>query len=240
MADLFKKIREYQTSKVATADIGQAVDELMTASTSQRKNFERRWYDNNFFDDGYHFRYLSRTQNKIVDLSEKQNIWAPIRAIPKASRQIRGVANLLVLRDFTPVVYPERINSSQYPPVQGQDEQGQPVQQPNPEYQQALDEAKRIAKSSGHWLEEERRRHDLLEQIAFMVILAAKHSISYMKIWPDAVEEKIKTAIRDAFDIYTVGNVNDLEEAPYLIDAVPKLIAEIKANENFDEIGRAH
>jgi len=240
MADLFKNVREYQTSRVSSANIGQAIDEIMTSATSQRKGFERRWYDNNFFDDGYHFRYLSRTQNKIVDLSERQNIWAPIRAIPKASRQIRGVANLLVSRDFTPSVYPERISKYQYPPQQVMDPQtGQPTEQENPEYKMAMEEAKRIAKSSGHWLEEEIRDKDIPEQLAYMVILAAKHGISYMKIWPDAVEEKIKIAIKDAFDLYILGTVNELEDSPYLIDAVPKLISEIKANEEFDEEQKA-
>jgi hypothetical protein len=233
MAD---KLRDYQTSNISSASIGQAVDEIMTSATSQRKSFERRWYDNNFFDDGFHFRYLSRTQNKIVDLTERQNMWAPIRAIPKASRQIRGVANLLVSRDFTPTVYPERISKYQYPSQQVQDPNtGEMVNQENPEYKLALEEAKRIAKSSGHWLEEEMRDKDLPELIAYMVILAAKHSVSYLKIWPDAVEEKIKVAVRDAFDIYLAGSVNETEESPYLIDAVPKFISEIKANEQFDE-----
>jgi hypothetical protein len=79
------------------------------------------------------------------------------------------------------------------------------------------------------------KEHDIIEQIAFMVLLAAKHGISYMKIWPDAKKERIMTAIRDAFDIYTVGNMNELSDTPYLIDAVPKLISEIKANPLFSE-----
>ena len=232
----FKKIREYQTSKIPSLSIGQAVDEIMTADVSQRKGFERRWYDNNFFDDGYHFRYLSRTQNKIVDLTERQNIWAPIRAIPKASRQIRGVANLLVSRDFTPTIYPERISKSQYPGMQGIDPKtGQPSMQENPEYKMALEEAKRIAKASGHWLEEEMKDKDIVETIAYMVILASKHSVSYLKVWPDAREQKIKIAVKDAFEIYLAGNVLEIEDSPHLIDAVPKYISEIKSNPDFDE-----
>ena len=230
-------IKDYNTSSVSTASIGQAVDEIMASATSQRKGFERRWYDNNFFDDGYHFRYLSRTQNKIVDLTERQNIWAPIRAIPKASRQIRGVANLLVSRDFVPTVYPERISKYQYPQQQQIDPNtGKPIMSDNPEYLEAQKEAKRVAKMTGHWLEEEIRDKDLPEIIAYMVILAAKHGVSYLKIWPDAIEENIKIAVKDAFDIYLLGTANELEDSPYLIDAVPKLISEIKANENFDPV----
>ena len=218
MAELKK---HYRTNSITSLGMGQTIEEILNSASSQRMGFERRWYDNNFFDDGYHFRYLSRTQNKIVDLSERQNIWAPIRAIPKASRQIRGVANLLVSRDFVPTIYPERVAKIQFP---------------NPEeYKMALEAAKDIAKKSGHWVEEEFRNQDIIIKIAQMVILAAKHGVSYMQIWPDAVSETIKTSVLDAFDIYLDGTVTDIEDSPYIIKAIPKFISEIKANENFDE-----
>ena len=213
--------KHYRTNAITSVAMGQTIEEILTAASSQRMGFERRWYDNNFFDDGYHFRYLSRTQNKIVDLSERQNIWAPIRAIPKASRQIRGIANLLVSRDFVPVIYPERIAKVQFT---------DPA-----EYKLALESAKNIAKRSGHWVEEEMRNQDIIIKIAQMVILAAKHGVSYMQIWPDAVSESIKTTVLDAFDIYLDGTVTDIEDSPYIIKTIPKFISEIKANENFDE-----
>src|SRR4030067_3269076 len=111
MAD---KLREFSTSKYSRDQMGDVVEDLVTMAKSARRAFERRWYDNNFFDDGYHFRYLSRTQNKIVDVSNDVNIYNPLRAIPKASRQIRGVANLLVSQDPVPVVYPEKINKASF------------------------------------------------------------------------------------------------------------------------------
>src|SRR3990172_8027636 len=215
-----EKTKHYRTNSITSVAMGQTIEEILTAASSQRMGFERRWYDNNFFDDGYHFRYLSRTQNKIVDLSENQSLWAPIRAIPKASRQIRGVANLLVSRDFVPVIYPERVNKIQFT---------DPA-----EYKMALESAKNIAKRSGHWVEEEMRNQDIVIKIAQMVILAAKHGVSYMQTWPDAVSESIKTSVLDAFDIYLDGTVTDIEDSPYIIKAIPKFISEIKANENFD------
>ena len=61
------KLRKgYDTSAVETKDIGQMVEEMRLLAYGQRRVFERRWYDNNFFDDGFHFRYLSRTTNKII------------------------------------------------------------------------------------------------------------------------------------------------------------------------------
>ena len=85
-----------RTSDIPSENIGKAVDAMIKSFENQRKSFERRWYDNNFFDDGYHFRYVSRSTNRIIDLSERQNVNLPQRALPKASRQIRGVANLLL------------------------------------------------------------------------------------------------------------------------------------------------
>lgn len=213
-------IKNYSTANVSTADIGQAIDELKNFSADERKPHERRWYDNNFFDDGFHFRYLRRTDNKIIDLSSRATMWAPMRAIPKASKQLRGVANLLVSNDPTPVVYPEKIYKGAFNDPE--------------EYEKAMKEAKRIAKTSGHWITEELKKQALNEKFAHMVILSGKHSISWLKIWPDSVSESIETAVRDAFDIYTMATINESKDLPYIIDAVPKLISEIKANESFE------
>ena len=231
MADL----SYYETNKMETGNVGQLVDDLVRKSQDKRHPFERRWYDNNFFDDGYHFRYLSRTENKIVDLSERQTIYNPVRAIPKASRQIRGVANLLLAQDPTPIVYPEEVSKSQYPSSPQLDPAtGQMVMAPNPEYEQARQEAKRVAKAIGHWLEEEFKDQDLLEKLALMAILTAKHGVSYMQIWPDSEKEKIRTQVYDAFDIYLDGTLTEIYDSPYLIKAVPQFIAQIKANPDYD------
>src|SRR5579859_3848540 len=117
-------ISEYSTSKIPTRNIGHTIDEIVKYEMIRRKGFERRWYDNNFFDDGFHFRFLSRSTNKIVDLSERSNIYTPQRALPKASRQIRGVTNLLVSNDPTPVVYPDNIDKTSFPPITTLDQIG--------------------------------------------------------------------------------------------------------------------
>jgi hypothetical protein len=213
---------------ITTDSIGQYVDELITYAKTERRSFERRWYDNNFFDDGYHYRYLQRTTNKIVDLSDRANMYNPMRAIPKASRQIRGLANLLVANDPTPIVYPERVNKSKFiDPATGQlNEQT---------YKMVLEVAKDAAKKRGYWLEQEFRHQELAEKLAFMVILACKHGVSWLQIWPDAVEEQIKTQVYDAFDVYTVGSLTDPEDAPFWGKGVPRLISQIKADERFDK-----
>ena len=212
---------DYNTSSVQTENIGKVVDEMMNYATYARRPFERKWYDNQFFDDGYHFRYWSRTAGKVVDVSNDTSIYSPMRAIPKASKQIRGVANLLVSNDPTPVVYPEPVNEAAFDDPQ--------------EYLKAKKANNKVAKLAGHWIEEEFKNQEISEQIALMIILAAKHGISYMQIWPDAVKEKINTQVYDAFDIYLKGDLNTIYDSPFIIKGTPKTIAEIKANELFSK-----
>lgn|SRR3990167_6054249 len=206
---------------IPTRGIGQSIDEMVESAQSARRNFEKRWYDNNFFDDGHHFRYVSRSTGKIVDLTEGQAGSFPIRAIPKASRQIRGVANLLLAPEYTPVIYPEQVTSVNY-----QDQQ---------EYMEALKLSKDTAKKIGHWLSEEWKKQRIKEKLIYMVLLSAKHGVSYLQVWPDAVEEKIRVQTFDAFDIFLLGNYSSIYDCPFIIKASPKLISNIKANESFDK-----
>src|SRR5258708_5044778 len=105
---------QLKTENTASKHMAQQIDDLLASFYNKRKTFERRWYDNNFFDDGFHFRYVSRQTGKIVDIQENGNNIMPSRAIPKASRQIRGVANLLMLPEYMPAVYPEKVSKSQF------------------------------------------------------------------------------------------------------------------------------
>jgi hypothetical protein len=224
------KTFEKDSSIVPTHDIGQMINEMKMGAEYSRKAHERRWYD------GHHFRYLSRSTNKIIDQSERASMYSPQRAIPKASRQIRGIANLLMSQNPIPTVYPERIMPNQYPPVQQQDPKtGQIVNVPSPQYQQALEQAKDYAKKAGHWLQNEYEDQDIIEKLALMIILAAKYSTSYMQIWPDEKKGPICTQVYDAFDIYLMGNLTEIYDSPFIIKSVPQLITEIQANEAFDQ-----
>lgn len=187
------------------------IDEMIRTASSLRMNFERKWYDNNFFDDGYHFRYVSRTTGKIIDASDSGVKNMSPRAIPKASRQIRGIANLLVQPDYVPVVYPDEMTKMQ-------DEE----------------KAKDDAKKAGIWLEDKWDDLKLKTQLIYMALLAMKNSVSFMKIWKDD-KERINAVTRDAFDVYLMGNVLSIEDSPFIVEATPKLISEIKSNPNFDE-----
>jgi len=216
-----EKLDKYSTSRMESREIGQAIEDMQTIAENRRRSHEKRWYDNNFFDDGHHFRFLSRSTGKIVDLSKRSSIFQPLRVIPKASRQIRGVVNLLMQGDFVPIVYPEKVLKDNY-------------EQPG-EYDQALQLSKTRASRIGHWVTEEWKSLDMFTKLAEMGLLTTKHSISYMQIWPDAVDEAIKTQVYDAFDIFLLGNLTSIYDSPFMIKGIPQQISRIKANENFDE-----
>lgn len=225
------------TSNVLTPQIGAEVDRMMTMAQSQRRSYERKWYDNHFFDDGHHFRFVSRTTNRIVDLQEKGTALNPQRAIPKASRQIRGMINLLLSGAFVPVVRPVKVSKSQFPDIEVQDPQtGEMVKQENPDYTEARKLAKDIAKRTGHWLQEEmQKKQDMESKIAYLLYLAALERVAWIQIYPDPVLEKICTKVRDNFEMYYRGNLVEYEESPFMILAYPKLISEVKANEYYDK-----
>lgn len=223
---------EIDTSSLGTLRIAQEIEDFVFMADMKRKNFERRWYDNNFFDDGYHFRFVSRTTGKIIDISAGRNTLGPNRSIPKASRQIRAIANLLTAIEPFPVVYPQKINSNVYDKVPDPKDPQKMVD--GPDFIAAKKSAKEAAQNIGHWITKEWKRQKFEEKITLAIILAAKHGVSYIQVWPDAVEEEIKSQVWDAFDIYVVGEMNDIEENPMVVKAVPKLISQIKANELFD------
>lgn len=236
MAD---KLDAYSTSKIPSKSMVQTVDEMVQTFKNARKPFERRNYDNNFFDDGYHYRYLQRTTNKIVDLSENASQYSPMRAIPKSSRQIRGVVNLLMQNRYKSVVYPETVSKSQYPDIEVIDPNTQqPISQPNPQYVEARKVAKNIALRTGHWLDKMDKEQNTFAKDALMGILTAKHGVSYMQVWPDAVKEKIVTQVYDFFDIYLDGYLNEIYDSPAIVKVTPMLISQIIANENYDEAAK--
>lgn len=194
--------------------LGLQVDEMVSMVKSRRRKFEQRWYDNNFFDDGYHFRYVSRTTGKILDLNNSSGESDPVRAIPKASRQIRGIANLIMGTDPFPVIYPD-IDKNMPAEIQ--------------------EKRKKWAKNTGLWMEKEWKDKDMKGKLTQMLLLTQKHGVSFLQVYPDFIEEKINMKVYDAFDIYLDGTQSDIEDCPFVVKAVPMLVSKIKANEMFDE-----
>jgi hypothetical protein len=223
-------------SKITTGtysdSMGQAVEEMVEEAIKRRRAHERRWFDNNFFDDGYHFRAVSKTTGKVIDSASRTSGYVE-RAIPRASRQIRGVSNLLFAAEPYPVVYPKRISMAEFPQVPDP-KTGQMV--PSPEYDAAIKQAKEVAQKQGIWLstEWEDEQH-MMTKMLDMFLLAAKNSISYLQVSSDTKRQKIITEVFDAFDIVTYGDLRSLGAVPFITKIKSMDLKEVKTSPLFEE-----
>lgn len=209
-----------QFSQLNSDKIGQALEEMIDRAINQRRRHERLWYENNFFDDGYHFRMLSRKTGRIVDHATGY-AGGVERAIPRASRQIRGVSNLLFAAEPFPVVYPERVSKEQF-------------QNPE-EYQTRLQEAKKIARLQGIWLTTQWEDEQELDiKLIDMMLLAAKNSVAYLKVYSDD-DQKICTVVRDAFDVVLYGDKRNLNDCPFITDTRSRDLQDILSDPMYEK-----
>jgi hypothetical protein len=213
-------------SQTNSEHIGQAVEEMVNTAIRMRKVHERRWFDNNFFDDGYHFRVVSKRTGRVIDHVNYTNGYIE-RAIPRASRQIRGVTNLLFAAEPYPVIYPERITIEQF-----RDQTGQINQQA---YQTVADAAKKTAQLRGNWVTNEWLEQELALKLIDMILMAAKNSVSYLQVFSDTDKEKICTGVYDAFDIVTYGDRRELKEEPFIAKVAPMDLIDVFKNPLFDK-----
>lgn len=214
------------TSQTNSDSMGQAVEDMVNQALQRRRSHERRWYDNNFFDDGYHFRMISRKTGRVIDHVDKQTGFVE-RAIPRASRQIRGVSNLLFAAEPYPVVYPERITMSDYMNAMGQFDQQR--------YDQEKEKMKNIARRQGIWLKNEwEDEQELFTKLIDMIILAAKNSVSYLQVYSDTHSQEIITEVFDAFDLITFGDKRELDMLPFITKTKSMELDEVKNSPMFD------
>ena len=218
-------------SSTSSVGIGQAVEDLTNQAVSQRRSHERRWYDNNFFDDGSHFRVISKKTGRVVDHVNRGQGFVE-RAIPRASRQIRGVSNLLFAAEPYPVVYPERITEADYPKVV---DPKTGKEQPGPEYEAALKKAKDVARKRGMWLSNEwEEQQDLPIKLIDALLLAAKNSVAWIQVYSDPEKQKICTEVFDAFDVIIFGDRRETKDLPFMTKVKPMDFKEVMANPMFD------
>lgn len=209
------------TSSTDTRNVAKAVDALVRNAQDIKKPFTRRWYDNQWFDDGFHYRFVSRTTGKIVDLAENGNIYNPYRAIPKASKQIRGIINTLLQNQYMPIVYPKRLIPDNYNNPQ--------------EYEMAKKATKTEAKKQGLWLQYMWQQQEMKQLVAQLFIIAAKQATSWLKVWPNRELERINVEIVDNWDMYYEGYKHSKADLNFMVEEHPKAIVDIWANEEFDE-----
>ena len=212
-------------AKTSSDHIGQAHEELVNDIVARRRNHERRWFDNNFFDDGYHFRVISKKTGRVVDHTRQTGQYVE-RAIPRASRQIRGVTNLLFTAEPYPVVYPKKITIESFRLPDGSiDEKS---------YVNALEQAKQIARKQGMWLSTEwEEEQDLSIKLIDAMLLAAKNSVSWLQVYSD--EQKICTELYDAFDIMVYGDRREARKLPFIIKTCEMDIMDVLKDKRFSE-----
>lgn len=220
VSDLARKF-SYTSSK----QIGQTVEQIVEQAIMQRRSHERRWYDNDFFDDGYHFRTLNKKTGQVIDHVNRGYGYVE-RAIPRASRQIRGVANLLFAAEPYPVVYPKRITVADF-----RDEAGQVDLEA---YKREMDANKQDAKKKGTWLTNEWDEKEMWLQIIDMIILAMKNSVSFMQVYSDTEKQEIIIKVLDAFDVICFGDRRNIDDLPFITKAQPQDIREAQTNPLFD------
>ena len=218
-------------SQTNSEGIGQSIEELVSQAIMQRRSHERRWYDNNFFDDGYHFRVISKKTGRVMDHVNRGQGFVE-RAIPRASRQIRGVTNLLFAAEPYPVVYPERITEADFPkvvnPQTGKEE-------PGPEYKEAMEKAKETARKRGMWLSNEwEEGQDLPIKLVDALLLAAKNSVSWIQVYSDPQKQKLVTEVFDAFDVVVYGDRRDTKNLPFMTKIKSMDFKEVMSNPMFD------
>lgn len=216
---------KYKTfSEMSDEELKKELASIKTNYEIGRKHWERNWYDNNFFDDGYHYMFVSPDTGVAVDYGVNGNPFEPRRAIPKTSRQIRGISNLLLANRPSPVIYPMKLVKENFSDPQ--------------RYEQVKKAASDLALKVGKWVEIEWDDQELIQsKLPLMMILTAKHSVSYLKMWGNSFEERITSQVRDAFDIYLDGTIA-LEDNQVVIEVAPVPIAQILNNDDYDKDAR--
>lgn len=224
MADTNNAIYHSPDSKA----IGKQIEDMNFQAIMRRRSWERRWYNTNWFDDGLHFRVQSKRTGQIIDHVERNSGFIE-RAIPRASKQIRGIGALLLTPEYYPVVYPERTTEENFRnKITGQVDQ------------QAFEQAKKIAKENarkqGIFLQTTWEDDLQLElKLADMILLTAKNGISFMQLYTDPLTKRVRGDVLDAFDVIMYGDRRELDDLPFITKAMPMDFNEVITSEMFDE-----
>lgn len=208
--------------------IGKMVEDMNFQAIMRRRAWERRWYNTNWFDDGLHFRVMSKRTGQIIDHVQKNSGFIE-RAIPRASKQIRGIGALLLTPEYYPVVYPERTSQEDFRnKITGQVDQQA--------FQQAQEKAKEEARRRGIFVTKTWEDELELEiKLMDMILLTAKNGISYLKVYTDPHTKRVTASVHDAFDVICYGDVRELDDLPFMTFTQPMDFNEVISNEMFDE-----
>ena len=211
-----------------TRAIGKFIEDMNYQAIMRRRSWERRWYNTNWFDDGLHFRTMPRNESVIIDHAQRFTGYVE-RAIPRASKQIRGIGALLLTPDYYPTVYPERISQTEF-----MDKITKQVDMAA--YQKAMQTAKDNARYQGIFIQktwEDELELDL--KLADMILLTLKNGISFLQVYTDPHTGRVSGEVLDAFDIIMFGDKRELSELPFMTKASSVDFNEALSDPRFDE-----
>lgn len=208
--------------------VGKMVEDMNFQAIMRRRAWERRWYNTNWFDDGMHFRVMSKRTGQIIDHVQRYSGFIE-RAIPRASKQIRGIGSLLLTPNYYPVVYPERVTEEDF--------RDKKTGQINIEaYQRSQEYAKQNAHKQGIFLQTTWEDELQLElKLMDMILLTAKHGISFLQIYTDPQTHRIRGDVLDAFDVIMYGDRREIDDLPFITKTSSWDFNEVMSSEIFEE-----
>lgn len=169
--------------------------------------YRRQWYLNDNFYDGRHFVWWRKSTGTIDRVQPPRGM--VLRSIPKSSKAIDTIQNLILANDPRWVVYPEKDMEGNI---------GQPQED--------------IAKRSAQWLDFQWDRLNMKEEIGSLVHYALKFPFSFIQVGFDT---DIWVEVLDAFDVQFQPEVKSLYDSPVLIKTINKNIIDVKNNMAYNE-----
>ena len=181
--------------------------QLFTSYQSIRFRYTRQWYINDNFFDGNHFIFFRKSTGTIDRVSPPKG--TVYRSIPKASKQIEAIQNLVLANDPRWMIYPVADSSGKVDDV-------------------GMKSARRVA----HYLVDKFDEQGMLLKTAEIVLYAFKAPYSVFEIAHD--EDKfVDVRTWDAYDIIFDTTVKDIEESPVVIKLVRRTPSDLKANDSY-------
>lgn len=195
--------KDLETSPLVTK-----YNELLTSYQSKRSKYTRQWYINDNFFDGNHFVFFRKSTGTIEKVNPpKGGIY---RAIPKASKQVESIQNLVIANDPRWVVYPDA--------------------KPNAKIEEnETNRARRIA----HYLVNKFDDLGMLLKTAESVLFGFKYPYSVFEVADDD-KNVVDVRVWDAYDIVFDPVLTDIEDAPVVFKLFRKPVVAFKDNPNYE------
>ncbi len=182
--------------------------DVISEAENNRLLQEQDWYIGDRWYDGDHYVYFDRLNNKIETVKPQKG--QVLRSIPKTTKQIDTMVNMLSSGDFRWTAKPTLSKLS------------------------ADEESDVIAQKIGRWLKCKFAELDMTWKLVEIALLGFKFPVAYF--WPGYDENtgKFYVDIYDAFDIYfDKPNITDPDQASIMIKTFTRDVDELQADPRY-------